>query len=66
MGRHCKRLLLFAITYLRRGDWHCFGKDRQTVRAVKWCEKHGFLEVDWENRSFRLPGAKYDKLEVEI
>ena len=51
MGKHTKRLLLFAIRY--RGNWHTYGKDRATVDAVVRLERQGFIERN-KHRQFRL------------
>jgi len=54
MGKHCLRLLKFAIKY---DGWHSYGTDRSTRDAVNVLCGYDLLEVN-EYRQFRLKGKK--------
>lgn len=51
MGQHSIRLLKFAIKY--QNNWHSYGKDISTVRAIKRLSDLGFIEIN-QIRQFRL------------
>jgi len=51
MGRHVRRLLLFAIQY---PGWSTYGKDPSTVKAINTLCRDGFINVNRETRQFRI------------
>ena len=57
MGKHQLRLLRFAIRFA--DEWHTFGTDQSTVRAIHSLVGKGLLETNF-HRQFRLyiPGRK--------
>jgi hypothetical protein len=59
MGKHQSRLLRFALKY--PCEWHSYGTDDTTTRAVRSLERAGALEV--KGRQFRL-NLPRDKVEV--
>jgi hypothetical protein len=58
MGKHQLRLLKFAIRYLSDGQWHSYGKDQTTVRAVKSLARMDLIELSDVSRQFRLKTNK--------
>jgi hypothetical protein len=59
MGRHQSRLLRFALRY--PCEWHSYGTDTTTSRAVQALVREGMIEV--KGRQFRL-NLPRDKVEV--
>lgn len=52
MGRHQLRLLKFALDY--PFEWHGYGTDRNTVRAINTLASIGVLELSDTSRQFHL------------
>ena len=52
MGRHQQRLMRFALRYPQ--DWHSYGTDQSTLRALQALVRYGFLELSDTSRQFRL------------
>lgn len=63
MGKNQLRLLKFAMRF---PGWHGYGKDRNTVAALRALEYYGLIEVSKETRQFRLANRKeFGEISIE-
>jgi hypothetical protein len=58
MGRHQLRLLRFAIKYSQQ--WHTYGTDKATVKAINSLERMGLITVDRAMRQFKLNNQRIE------